>query len=210
MFFTGLIVIVGAYLLGSVNFAVIFTKLFNKKDVRDFGSGNAGSTNALRVGGKLTGILTFVCDFLKGAVSSYIGILIFKYINENSASVLSKPIYGAYLCGLACMLGHIFPIYFGFRGGKGVATGLGIFLACCPLSALVGALVFVAVVLATRTVSISSLIATISVVTTSLVFYDKTASFAIQLVLSVILGAIVFVKHKENIVRVINKTENKF
>jgi len=210
MFFTGLIAVIGAYLIGSVNFAVIFTKLFTKKDVRNFGSGNAGSTNALRVGGKKIGILTFACDFFKGSVATYLGKLIFEYIGNNSQSPLANAVYGMYFCAFACLIGHIFPIFFGFRGGKGVATGVGIYLVICPLSAVVGLVCFIVTVITSRMVSLSSIIGTVSVVITALVLNYKSASFLVQLLFCMILGGIVIFKHKDNIVRIINKTENKF
>jgi len=210
VFFTGLIAVIGAYLLGSVNFAVIFTKYFTKKDVRDFGSGNAGSTNALRVGGKKIGILTFVCDFFKGSIATYLGKVIFEYIAKNSESPLANPVYGMYFCALACLIGHIFPLFFGFRGGKGVATGVGIYLVICPISALVGLSAFLIVVLISRMVSLSSIIGDISVIITALILRYESASFWFQLLFCIILGGIVVFKHKENIIRIINKTENKF
>lgn len=210
MIFTALTAIIGAYLLGSVNFAVIFTRLFNQKDVRDYGSGNAGSTNALRVGGKVTGICTFLCDFLKGALAAFLGRLIFEYIFDSVKTSWSHPIYGAYICGIFCLIGHVFPLFFNFKGGKGVAAGAGVFLSIFPIATVVGLAVFGIVFVFSKTVSVSSLAGTLAVVVTSLIFYDRSCSIWPQLIFAVILFAIIYIKHKDNIVRVVNGTESKF
>lgn len=118
MVFAAIAVVIAAYFIGSVNFAVIFAKAFLKKDVRNLGSGNAGATNVMRTAGFLPGILTFVCDALKGFLASYLGRLVFGLVISSGIDWLD-PIYGAYLCGVACMLGHVFPIFFQFKGGQG-------------------------------------------------------------------------------------------
>lgn len=199
--------IVIAYLLGSINFAVIFSALFMKKDVRECGSGNAGATNVLRNGGVVPGVLTFLCDALKGYVACFIGVKVFEYLSHFTE--WSMPAYGALACGLACMLGHVFPIFFQFKGGKGVATSVGIFAVCNPLAIALGLAAFALVLIISKIVSLSSLIATIVVVVLSIVFYDLYASQLIQAVLIVIMGAIVFIKHKDNIKRLILGTESK-
>ena len=156
--------IIFAYLIGSVNFAVIFVKLFSKKDIRKFGSGNPGSTNAMRIGGKLPGTLTFICDFFKGTLASFVGLKVFEHCLSNTGFSWCLPVYGAYICGIACMFGHVFPIFFGFKGGKGVATGAGVFLAFCPLATVIGLLTFALVTIVSGYVSIGSLIASAVVV----------------------------------------------
>ncbi len=201
--------VVLSYLLGSVSFAVIFTKLFTKKDVRNFGSGNAGSTNALRVGGKLNGILTFICDFLKGTLSSFIGLKVFEMLSNSEGFSFVDPLYGAYLCGIACMIGHIFPLYFGFKGGKGVATGAGIFLSICPVATVIGLVLFAVLTALTKYVSVSSLIATASVVVITLVTDNGDGALWPKIIMALIIGLIIFVRHRENIVRLINGKENK-
>lgn len=130
MVFAAIAVVIAAYFIGSVNFAVIFARAFLKKDVRNLGSGNAGATNVMRTAGFLPGILTFVCDALKGFLASYLGKLVFGLVMSSGIDWLD-PIYGAYLCGIACMLGHVFPIFFQFKGGKGAATSVGIYAVCC-------------------------------------------------------------------------------
>ena len=124
-----------SYLLGSFSFAVIFTKLSSKKDVREMGSGNAGFTNVLRSVGVVPEIFTFVFDCLKGIISVLITMWIFNMDFDSTAiNALSESLrfefnaYGKYLAGVFCVLGHSFPVFFGFRGGKGITTMAGILL----------------------------------------------------------------------------------
>ncbi len=201
MILTALITVIGAYLLGSVSFAVIFSNLFAKKDVRGMGSGNAGATNVIRAVGFVPGLLTFLCDALKGFAACKLGELIFGYISENAPSEWAAPIYGAYICGVACMLGHILPLFFGFKGGKGVATSVGIFAVCCPKAIIIGLAVFAVMLLILRIVSLSSLTAAVTVVAFSVVFSDKGAALWPQAVMSIMMGCMVFVKHADNIKR---------
>ncbi|MBQ8648957.1 MAG: glycerol-3-phosphate 1-O-acyltransferase PlsY [Clostridia bacterium] len=209
MLISAIITVIAAYLLGSINFAVIFSAVFVKKDVRDMGSGNAGTTNVMRTAGFLPGLLTFICDALKGFAACMIGKLIFDYIYTATGAEWALPIYGAYLCGVACMLGHIFPLFFQFRGGKGVATSVGIFAVCCPIAIVIGLAVFAVMTLITKIVSLSSLTATVTVVVLSVVFYNENAALWPQAVLSIIMGAMVFLKHKENIKRLVSGEESK-
>lgn len=196
-----------AYLIGSINFAVIFSSIFLKKDVRKMGSGNAGTTNVMRTAGFLPGALTFICDALKGFVASYIGYLVFDYISHFT--VWSAAIYGAYACGTACMLGHVFPIFYQFKGGKGVATSVGIFAVCCPIAIVIGLIVFAIVTVISKYVSLASITATVTVVTLSIVFRDMYVSKYPQIFFVVAMGAIVILKHSENIKRLLKGTENK-
>ncbi len=206
---TAFLTVLFAYLVGSINFAVIFSKLFIKKDVRDMGSGNAGATNVLRVGGFVPGLLTFVFDALKGFVAAGTGKLVFAYLAKNIESFLYDALLGAFICGLFCMIGHIFPIFFQFKGGKGVATSVGIFAVCCPWAIILGLAVFVTFLLITQIVSLSSLVATCIVVVCTIIFNFNSSSFIAQAILSVIMGAIVFLKHWSNIKRLLNGTEKK-
>lgn len=205
MILYAVLAVVVAYLLGSVSFAIIFTKIFTKTDIRESGSGNAGTTNVMREGGFLPGILTFIFDALKGFVACYLGKLVFAYAFDS----IEWGIYGAFLCGVACMLGHVFPIFFQFRGGKGIATSVGIFAVCCPIAIVCGLTVFALGVLITKLVSLSSLIATVTVVSLTIIFYNHEALFWPQAVLALVMGIIVVLKHSENIKRLINGTENK-
>lgn len=213
MFMTALITVIAAYFLGSINFAVIFTKIFKSKDIRNIGSGNAGATNVLRTSGAALGSLTFFCDALKGFLSAGLGYLIFKYIFTvtSGANLLYTPILGAFICGFSCMIGHIYPLFFSFKGGKGVATGFGILLFCSPYSALVGILVFVLVLIFSKYVSLSSLLGTLATVISVGIFgiINDSILLAPQIIIAVIMGAIVFLKHISNIRRLISGEENK-
>ena len=221
MAFLAVAAVIAAYLIGSINFAVIFTKHFTKNDIRDFGSGNAGTTNVMRVGGLKPGILTFVCDALKGFAASLLGKYLFSIIISSNPSLSwAYPIYGAYLCGFVCMLGHVFPIFYQFRGGKGVAVSVGIYAVCCPKAIVLGLIVFTLVTLLTKTVSIGSLIATVTVISLSVVFYnspigifktelDSAASLLWQSVLSIGMGVTIILKHIPNIKRLFSGEEKK-
>ena len=203
-----------AYLIGSVSFAVIFSKIFTGKDVRDSGSGNAGATNTLRTVGVLPGLLTFLFDALKGFAACYIGKEVFSYIyaatNQNE---FFSPVYGAYICCVFIMLGHIFPVFFGFKGGKAVACSVGTFAVCCPIAIILGLIGFAISLLISKIVSLSSLIATVIVVSTSIIYQfvgaDITYNIIPVIILSLIAGYIVFIKHKDNIKRLIKGEEKK-
>lgn len=197
-----------AYLIGSINFAVIFSKIFIRRDIRDFGSGNAGATNVMRVAGFLPGILTFLCDALKGFVACYAGKIIFSYLKENG-TLKGEAIYGAFLCGLFCMLGHVFPLYFRFKGGKGVATAVGIFYVCCPIAITIGLICFALVLIFSKIVSLSSLLATVTVVGCTFIFCDKSIYVLPQVLPALAMGILVFLKHSENIKRLIKGEEKK-
>lgn len=211
MVITAIVTVIAAYLIGSISFAVIFAKAFMKKDVRELGSGNAGATNVMRNAGLLPGLLTFLFDALKGFAASYMGKAIFDYIHTKPDGEWAYGIYGAFLCGAACMLGHIVPIFFGFKGGKGVATSVGIFAVCCPIAILVGVGVFVLCVVLTRYVSLGSVLGAVVVVVLSIIFHDDSIGVELwpQIVLSIAMGVMVVGKHKENIKRLLNGTESK-
>lgn len=196
-----------AYVLGSINFAVIFTNIFVKKDVRDFGSGNAGMTNVLRVAGPLPGILTFVCDAAKGAIACFVGrYVIFSYLFENYPE-LSKfylPIYGALFCGIFCMIGHVFPAFFQLKGGKAVAVSVGIFAIVDWRCILVVLGVFAVTLLITRIISISSLIATASMPACIYLFPRNTGENVwCSVLLTFVMALIIYLKHIENIKRLV-------
>lgn len=202
----GLSIII-AYLLGSISFAVIFSKLFSHVDVRKQGSGNAGTTNVLRVSGVKAGVLTLLCDALKGVVACLIGVYAFKYAFDGSSLMI---LYGKYLCGFACMVGHAYPIFFGFAGGKCAATSVGVFAICCPLGIAFGVGGWLLTLLVTKIVSISSLIATVIVATSSIVIngLNDGVNYVI-IVVTAFMAAVVILRHKDNIKRLINKQEKK-
>ena len=209
MILTAVVTVIAAYLIGSINFAVIFTKAFKKGDIRDYGSGNAGTTNVMRVGGPLPGILTFVCDALKGFASCMLGKLMFDYISQSADGWWTFPLAGAYICGVACMTGHIFPLFFGFRGGKGVAVSVGIFAVCAPIAIIVGLLTFALITLISKYVSVGSLVATVVVVSLAMFLSRNDPAFAVAVVSCIIMAVLIYYKHISNIKRLLNGTENK-
>ena len=160
----GLLAAVIAYLLGSVSFSIIFTKLFaHKQDIRSMGSGNAGMTNVLRSVGAKAAIFTFIFDFAKGILAVWIGRLLFDWmttftvIEGVGAGELVQ--YGAYIAGFFCAIGHIFPIYFGFKGGKGVLTSWAIIALIDWRAFVLVIVVFIIVFLCSKIVSLASICA---------------------------------------------------
>lgn len=206
-------VIVFAYLIGSINFAVIISNIFTGKDVRESGSGNAGATNVLRTVGVLPGALTFLLDALKGFVACFAGKMVFGMLFEQTANPIFQAEYGAYICCIAVMLGHIFPVFFGFKGGKAVACSVGTFAVCCPIAIILGLCAFVVCLLVSKIVSLSSLVATIFVVGTAVIteIVGRSAEYNVlpTIIIIIIAGALVFIKHKKNIIGLINGTEKK-
>ena len=200
-------IIVGivAYLIGSISFSVIISKKMAGFDVREKGSGNAGATNMLRSVGKKAAILTLLEDALKGVVAILFAIIVGAIAKSADKSLLVQ------IAGILVVVGHTFPIFFGFKGGKGVATSLGVLLMTnwkIGLICLVFALVLMAV---TRMVSLGSIGA--AVLFPVLVLFIHT-NFTISegssyFVYSVILAAIVIFNHRANVQRILNGTENK-
>mgnify|MGYP004657130285 FL=1 len=198
-----------AYCIGSVNFSVIISKKMAGFDVREKGSGNAGSTNMLRTVGKKAAILTLICDILKGVVAIIISILIGAIVKDSNKELLLQ------IAGIAVVLGHTFPIFFGFKGGKGVATSLGILLMSnwqIGLICLVFALVLMAL---TRMVSLGSCSAAVLFPVLTLFINEhytvltEGKSGKVYFVYSLILAIIVLFNHRNNIKRLLNGTENK-
>lgn len=208
-----------AYLLGSLSFAVIFSWLFEKTDVRNYGSGNAGATNVFRSVGFWPGLLTFVLDFAKGAAAMALSTVIFNITCGKEAYVAERSICFC-IAGLFALLGHLYPLYFGFRGGKGVMTMAGIMLILSPLRLLLTLSVFIIAFAFTRTVSIGSCACALAypVITFFELFfrYHKqqpdvydTKYLVTQTIMAVVFGAIILLKHRSNIKRIINGTEPK-
>lgn len=209
-----------AYLLGSISFSIIITKLVTKKeDIRTMGSGNAGFTNVLRSVGKGPAVFTIVFDFLKGVLSVFIGGLIMSTImvdNQPSAELIS---YGKYLCGICCMAGHIYPVYFGFKGGKGVVTAAALILMVDWRVFLVVISAFLIVFLITKIISISSIISAVVFPAATFGFtffadYLGKGGFSVTYVVidtafALGIGVFVIAKHKQNIIRLLNGTEKK-
>lgn len=189
-----LLVVVIGYLLGSISTGVVLSRIFTKTDIRNQGSGNAGTTNMLRVLGRKMALFTFAGDMLKGIIAVFIG----------------KWLVGGQLGGLmgvvGAVLGHYYPLYFGFKGGKGIATSFGSLLFVFPIEALLAFTVFLVLVAVTHYVSIGSIAAAITV--PLLVLLTHAGEPALWIITACV-GASVVWRHKANIVRLMNHTENQ-
>lgn len=204
-----IIVAVIAYLIGSINFSIIISKKMAGFDVRKKGSGNAGSTNVLRTVGKKAALLTLISDILKGIIPVLLAILIGKIANHFEANV--KIEFLVQIAGILTIIGHTYPVFFGFKGGKGVASSLGLLLIVnwqIGLICLVFALLIMAI---TRMVSLGSISA--SVLFAVLTIFGVSSQFYIiqgnYMIFGIALAILVIFNHRSNIKRIINGTENK-
>lgn len=191
-----------AYLMGSINSAIIVSQLYAKEDIRNYGSGNAGMTNMLRTYGKFPAAFTAVGDFAKGALAVLIGRLLFYILG------IGGTLDGGFIAGFFALLGHLFPIYFGFRGGKGVLTSAGVILVIHPLIFLLLAVITIPIIFISRIVSLGSIFA--AVLFPILVFFFCGKSLNLDLLFAVLMAAIVIFMHRENIKRLLSGTENRF
>ena len=189
-----------AYFIGSISFSVIFSRKFAGFDVREKGSGNAGTTNVLRSVGKKAAAITLVCDILKGVIAIGIAIIASKIWKEVNVEILK------YLAGFFAILGHTFPIFFEFRGGKGVATALGVLITLNWKIGLICLVFGVVLIALTRMVSVGSIMSAI-LFPVLIVFMGETRFEAI--VISILIAVLVVFNHRTNIKRLKNGTENK-
>lgn len=199
-----------SYLLGSLNFGVILSNKLKKDDVRNHGSGNAGTTNMLRSYGKGYAILTIIGDMLKVVVAIVIAFKIYEYtptvLNETYSSVnIDQNMLLKSFAGFFCVLGHIFPVFFKFKGGKGVATSGGMVFVVDWRIALILLAVFIVVVAVTKYVSLGSIIMALLYPVMIYVFHKSLILTAIALVFTII----VVVAHRGNIKKLLNHTESK-
>ena len=204
-----IIIAIIAYLIGSINFSILISKKKAGYDIRQKGSGNAGTTNMLRNLGKKYAAITLICDVLKGIVAIGIAIIVGNIIRNTNKALLVQ------IAGVAVVIGHTFPIFFGFKGGKGVATSLGILLMTnwqLGLICLVFALVLMAL---TRVVSMGSIAA--AILYPVLTLFVGGGHYIVEssglgngyFIYSVILAVIVIFNHRTNIKRILSGTENK-
>jgi len=184
-----LVIIIISYLLGSIPFGLLLTKLFLKKDIRDIGSGNIGATNVLRTGNKIVGYSTLLLDILKA-------ILPVIYIKFYYPDFI-------YISSLSVFLGHVFPIWLRFNGGKGVATYVGILFSINLIYGLVFGLTWIIIFLFSKYSSLSSLIGSLSI---PLYLFIVNGD---QIIFFIIMFVLIFYTHRENIKRLKNKEENK-
>ena len=185
-----LIVGITSYLMGSIPFGFILTKIFLKKDIREIGSGNIGATNALRTGNKLVGYTTLILDIVKAIIPVI-------YIKMNYPELI-------YIASLCAFLGHVFPIWLKFKGGKGVATYVGILFSINILLGLIFVISWGVVFLIFRYSSLSSIIGSLSIPLYLFVTAEKSS-----VIFFVIMFVLIFFTHRENIIRLKNKEESK-
>jgi glycerol-3-phosphate acyltransferase PlsY len=204
MLFACLLIAVTGYLLGSIPTGYLLVRLFRHEDIRQVGSGNIGATNVLRSGGKGLGAATFLLDMLKGCAAVWLGAAVAPFLQPV---VPARSIEA--LAALCAVLGHMFPIWLHFRGGKGVATGFGVFLVAAPLGALAAITVFAIVLLLTRYVSLASILGAGSfpIFAWFLVHGDKPPFF---IAVQAIVAFLIILKHHQNIRRLVSGTESRF
>ncbi|TVY04552.1 glycerol-3-phosphate 1-O-acyltransferase PlsY [Cohnella terricola] len=189
-----IIAIIVSYLLGSISFSILFARWLRKIDIREHGSGNAGATNTLRVLGKGPAIAVFLLDIAKGSA----GVLIGQWLGDGNAWI---PV----ACGLAAIAGHNWPIYFRFKGGKGIATTVGALVIWAFLPTLIAGIAAILIIVVTRYVSLGSLIFAVLL---PILFYifDLNTSLIWG---AVVVAVLAIVRHRKNIVKLMNGTENK-
>ncbi len=199
---TEIILIIIAYLIGSIPTAVWISKSVFGIDIRDYGSGNAGATNTFRILGSKWGSMVMLVDVMKGILATSLYIFIPYYINDE----LARTNFMIAL-GMMAILGHIFPIWANFRGGKGVATLLGMALAIQPMVALICLVVFLITLLSTRFVSLSSMLAGVAFMVLILFIFNERET--VYRLFAIIVALMVVITHQKNIGRLLRGTENK-
>jgi glycerol-3-phosphate acyltransferase PlsY len=200
LLFTAIVV---AYLVGAIPFGLLVARFFGVRDIRQLGSGNIGATNVQRTLGMKAAIWVYLLDIGKGA--GVVGVA--SILNQ---SAIPKDVF-LVLVGLAAIVGHIFPAYLSFRGGKGVATAFGVLLVLLPRETLIAGFVFLFMVVLTRYVSVSSIAAALTLpaaVTVEQAFLNQEVS-GVYLLLTVVIGVLVPVTHRHNIRRLLAGTENR-
>lgn len=196
-----ILLLISAYLLGSIPTAVWIGKYFYKIDVREYGSGNAGATNTFRVLGKKAGIPVLLIDVLKGFAAVCLAYL------SNYPKSSNQLINLQLVLGIASLVGHIFPIFASFRGGKGIATLLGIILAVHPYAAFISMGIFIVILLISHYVSLSSMIAAICFPIVVIGVFRTTAPSLV--IFSILIAIMVLITHQKNIERLLRKEESK-
>ena len=198
---SNIVFLILSYLLGSIPFSIIAGKLLKSIDVREYGSGNAGATNTFRVLGKKAGIPVLLLDVLKG----YLGVNLVWYTSYVPSTEIYINLQLTF--GIAAVLGHVFPIYVGFRGGKGVATLLGFMLAVFPEAALISIAVFVLTLLFSKYVSLSSIFA--GLFFPFGVYYLSETLVPTMMIFAVFVPILLIATHQRNIERLVRGNENK-
>ena len=189
------------YLFGCFNTSIVISKCFRHEDIRNHGSGNAGATNVLRTYGVKSALVVVVGDFLKGVLAVVVGGIIGEsWLGEDFRGICFL------IAGFFVVLGHIYPVFFRFKGGKGVMTTGAVFCVLHPLSYLIAITVFIVTVVITRYVSLGSILAGVTLILCTVFFLGTPQA----IVFSVVTVALAIAKHGSNIKKLINGTENKF
>lgn len=204
-----------AYLLGSIPFGYLIVRLSAGTDVRETGSGGTGATNVTRRAGKVAGILTLVLDALKGAAAVVVARFIVGLPLFGDGGHALIPNAGAWVAaaGVVAIVGHCFPVWLKFRGGKGVATGIGVFLMLAPWAVAGAGLVFIVIVWLTRYVSLGSIVAAAALPVVTLVLHllvRPTDGFTEIFSAGVVASLLIIFMHRANIGRLLSGTESKF
>jgi glycerol-3-phosphate acyltransferase PlsY len=198
---TGIFITLFGYLLGSVPTGIVLTRLFSRVDPRKMGSKNIGATNIYRTAGKTLGIFTLLGDMLKGALPIWMAIMWTQH------DLWGIPDLWIGIVGLSPIVGHIFPIFLGFKGGKGVATALGIYLVISPIAVLIEFFLFALIVWKWRIISLGSIICATTIPILIAFFRSDSQAYFI---LSVVVAALILYRHQSNIARLLHGTENKW
>ncbi len=192
-----------AYAIGSINFSVIFSRKFAGFDVREKGSGNAGTTNMLRTVGKKAAVITLVCDILKGIVSILIALLIGYFVKDVNKAILVQ------IAGFFAIFGHTFPIFFEFRGGKGVATALGVILLTNWQIGLICLAFVLILIIITKMVSLGSIMAAILFPVLTIFIQTNYIEPGNYIIFGIAVGLLVVFNHRKNLKRILEGNENK-
>lgn len=207
-----LFTIVFSYLFGSLNSAIIVCRLWKKQDIRDYGSKNAGLTNVLRVYGKGPALATLLCDLAKGVIA----VVVCRIVVHQAMGVefFDDPRFIGYVAGLTVMLGHCFPVFYGFHGGKGVLLAATTLLAIDPLTCVLSVGVFAILVAVTKYVSVGSICAAVAYPTFTFILqnfvYDDGYAVIPNTIVAFLICVLIIYLHKPNIQRLMAGTENKF
>ncbi|HEV8180998.1 MAG TPA: glycerol-3-phosphate 1-O-acyltransferase PlsY [Candidatus Angelobacter sp.] len=206
-----LIVAVMAYLLGSIPFGYLLVRIFRGEDIRLSGSGNIGATNVARSGAKGLGIATLALDALKGALAVWLAAVLagskYNLCGDFTQHPCAPALRMMSVAALFAVLGHVFPVWLRFKGGKGVATALGVFCVLFPAAILVALAIFILIVAITRYVSLGSILGAIAFPAAA---YFLQSTDAMSLVLASSVSLIVILKHHQNISRLLSGTESRF
>ena len=192
-----------AYLIGSINFSILISKKKAGYDIRQKGSGNAGTTNMLRSVGKKAAAITLICDILKGVIAILIAIGFGKIFKDVNGALLVQ------VAGVAVILGHTFPIFFKFKGGKGVATSLGVLIMSNWQIGLICLVFALILIILTQMVSVGSIAAAILYPVLTLFIPQNYIVPGNYLIYSIVLAVIIIFNHRENVKRLLNGTENR-